>query len=113
MSSSRKIIWQEDEKITSCAACKQLFTWLKKKHHCRKCGLIFCDECSKGKKLIPKDLIVKKPLSNYLKKISIQKLTDMELAYNENAYQYPQRVCRECSRELEEYQEELRLNISK
>lgn len=38
--------WEPDFSKTICTLCNQSFTWLKRKHHCRLCGKIFCGECS-------------------------------------------------------------------
>jgi hypothetical protein len=39
--------WLPDESIAVCCApeCRQPFTLLKRKHHCRTCGYIFCSNC--------------------------------------------------------------------
>ncbi|GIY41364.1 early endosome antigen 1 [Caerostris darwini] len=42
--SSRK--WADDDTVTHCTACGKLFTRTVRKHHCRNCGSIFCNECS-------------------------------------------------------------------
>jgi len=36
--------WEEDSQRTSCSKCRFSFTWLQRRHHCRACGKIFCDE---------------------------------------------------------------------
>ncbi|XP_054722542.1 early endosome antigen 1-like [Uloborus diversus] len=38
--------WAEDAEVTHCTACGKLFTVTIRKHHCRNCGSIFCNECS-------------------------------------------------------------------
>eukprot|EP00954_Amorphochlora_amoebiformis_P019364 1332122-Amorphochlora_amoeboformis.AAC.1 len=38
--------WVQDEERASCAQCGRLFNLYWRKHHCRICGDIFCDECS-------------------------------------------------------------------
>eukprot|EP01064_Diplonema_japonicum_P003064 TRINITY_DN1201_c0_g4_i1.p1 TRINITY_DN1201_c0_g4~~TRINITY_DN1201_c0_g4_i1.p1 ORF type:complete len:757 (+),score=138.38 TRINITY_DN1201_c0_g4_i1:130-2400(+) len=40
--------WLEDKKVKKCGACLRSFTLTKRKHHCRACGDIFCNSCSKG-----------------------------------------------------------------
>jgi len=38
--------WVRDEDVTSCMKCSTPFGVLKRKHHCRACGQIFCWKCS-------------------------------------------------------------------
>ncbi|XP_075552764.1 uncharacterized protein LOC142585691 isoform X3 [Dermacentor variabilis] len=38
--------WADDSQATHCTGCKKLFTVTIRKHHCRNCGNIFCNECS-------------------------------------------------------------------
>jgi len=40
--------WQDDASISNCGICKTTFSLLKRKHHCRKCGMIICNDCSKN-----------------------------------------------------------------
>ena len=47
--SVRRAIWTEDNDILSCTKCKVNFDLLHSKHHCRKCGLVFCNECTMHK----------------------------------------------------------------
>ena len=37
----------------SCMCCNKLFTALNRRHHCRKCGILVCGSCSKGKTFVP------------------------------------------------------------
>lgn len=38
--------WQKDEEVTKCDNCHALFTFFKRRHHCRCCGNIFCQDCT-------------------------------------------------------------------
>ncbi|XP_019854073.1 PREDICTED: ultraviolet-B receptor UVR8-like [Amphimedon queenslandica] len=38
--------WVPDEEVKSCMACKKSFTAIRRRHHCRQCGGIFCGSCS-------------------------------------------------------------------
>ena len=38
--------WVEDQTVSSCQDCQAKFTVRLRKHHCRKCGRIFCRVCS-------------------------------------------------------------------
>jgi hypothetical protein len=39
--------WVKDEDCKNCTDCNAKFSMLKRKHHCRWCGDIFCSECSR------------------------------------------------------------------
>ncbi|ETO06443.1 hypothetical protein RFI_30949 [Reticulomyxa filosa] len=45
--------WAEDKDFTNCPKCNKLFTVIERKHHCRKCGQIFCNGCSINKAVLP------------------------------------------------------------
>ena len=38
--------WERDEEARDCRGCGRYFTFFLRKHHCRRCGRIFCDSCS-------------------------------------------------------------------
>ncbi|CAD8158468.1 unnamed protein product [Paramecium pentaurelia] len=39
--------WKEDQEISQCGMCDNKFNALfRRKHHCRRCGYIFCQDCS-------------------------------------------------------------------
>lgn len=44
--SRRPVTWIPDERVTNCFECKTTFTFFRRKHHCRSCGRIFCNDCS-------------------------------------------------------------------
>lgn len=41
--------WLPDNESDSCMACDSLFTFIKRRHHCRSCGKIFCSDCCRHK----------------------------------------------------------------
>jgi len=41
-----KVKWQPDNSATACTICEKEFTTFKRRHHCRKCGLLVCELCS-------------------------------------------------------------------
>lgn len=45
-------VWVPDNKRTTCFGCSAQFTTFNRRHHCRKCGQIFCGTCSKYRELI-------------------------------------------------------------
>lgn len=38
--------WQKDKEVTQCGNCHISFTFFQRRHHCRCCGDIFCQNCS-------------------------------------------------------------------
>ncbi len=40
--------WIPDDNVNECSACKDAFSLVRRKHHCRACGGIFCGKCSSG-----------------------------------------------------------------
>jgi hypothetical protein len=42
--------WQDDSAVTACPICLKKFGTLTRRHHCRVCGRVVCDNCSKGRK---------------------------------------------------------------
>jgi len=45
--------WADDSIVTSCLSCSKEFTLTVRKHHCRHCGQIFCNECSSRSASVP------------------------------------------------------------
>lgn len=72
--------WQPDEETNNCTKCHKEFDFFwNRKHHCRHCGMIFCDSCSRDQALLP-------------------------VAFNKTD---PQRVCGACYATLEPHQSQL------
>lgn len=46
--------WSPDSDFVSCSSCQSKFDFLKRKHHCRRCGLIFCNNCCNQKSAHPR-----------------------------------------------------------
>lgn len=38
--------WQQDKDVSQCMNCHNRFTFFQRKHHCRCCGNIFCQDCT-------------------------------------------------------------------
>ncbi|CAN7938356.1 unnamed protein product, partial [Ixodes hexagonus] len=51
--------WADDSQVAHCTGCQKQFTVTIRKHHCRNCGNIFCNECSARSATIPSS---KKPV---------------------------------------------------
>ena len=46
--------WVDDSESTNCYRCRVDFSTLRRRHHCRACGQIFCHACSSKQAAIPK-----------------------------------------------------------
>ena len=46
------ITWKQDSETNACPLCNQAFTLIRRRHHCRKCGGVFCHKCSKARMLV-------------------------------------------------------------
>ena len=66
--------WRPDGEVTNCEECNEGFSFFNRRHHCRKCGGLFCGRCSGARRVLGKDM-----------------------GYGSE----PQRVCRPCSRALD------------
>ncbi|KAF1944972.1 hypothetical protein EJ02DRAFT_73550 [Clathrospora elynae] len=53
--------WQPDGEVAQCPVCGRHFTFLFRKHHCRKCGRVVCASCSPHRITIPRQFIVHPP----------------------------------------------------
>ena len=53
--------WMPDSSAKACGACKREFSLIFRRHHCRVCGKIYCDDCCNRKLPVPHHLIVRKP----------------------------------------------------
>lgn len=76
--------WVPDDAVNQCTGCARTFDFFNRKHHCRLCGQIFCNNCSSNYKLLPVEFAVREP----------------------------QRTCRSCAAEIEPLQEELAKTIT-
>jgi len=45
--------WQPDDAATKCGNCQKGFSFVARKHHCRNCGVIFCDTCTSHRLRLP------------------------------------------------------------
>ena len=44
-------VWQQDHHAHECGCCNKEFNFiLRRRHHCRACGMVVCDSCSKGRR---------------------------------------------------------------
>ncbi|CAO2642833.1 RUN and FYVE domain-containing protein 1 [Lemmus lemmus] len=45
--------WLKDDEATHCKQCEKEFSISRRKHHCRNCGHIFCNNCSSNELALP------------------------------------------------------------
>lgn len=45
--------WIPDERVQRCFSCNASFSILRRKHHCRSCGRVFCDACTSYREKMP------------------------------------------------------------
>lgn len=53
--------WQPDSEAHECFICNRPFSFMFRRHHCRKCGRVVCNECSPHRITIPRAFIVQPP----------------------------------------------------
>lgn len=53
--------WQPDSDVAECPICNRPFSFLFRRHHCRKCGRVVCNDCSPHRITIPRQFIVNPP----------------------------------------------------
>lgn len=51
--------WIPDHEVKNCMSCVTPFTPFRRRHHCRNCGGVFCNICSKSQKPLPKYGLIK------------------------------------------------------
>lgn len=51
--------WADDSNVSNCSTCSKEFSLTIRKHHCRHCGQIFCNDCSSKSASVPSS---KKPV---------------------------------------------------
>ncbi|ETL94553.1 hypothetical protein, variant 1 [Phytophthora nicotianae P10297] len=44
--------WAEDHEALECGCCHNPFTFYRRKHHCRECGVIICNDCSMSRAVV-------------------------------------------------------------
>lgn len=50
--------WERDEAVSQCRECQGRFSFWNRRHHCRRCGRIFCDRCSSYRAILdPADVV--------------------------------------------------------
>jgi SH3 domain-containing YSC84-like protein 1 len=103
----RRATWQDDENCTRCNVCKNEFDMVSvRKHHCRLCGLVVCNDCSQHQLIVPEDdLVIRpKPYWQQLLNVSMEDADDFRM---------PQRACNACEEKLAPLQPQLKAEVSR
>eukprot|EP01059_Diplonema_ambulator_P037292 TRINITY_DN978_c0_g1_i4.p1 TRINITY_DN978_c0_g1~~TRINITY_DN978_c0_g1_i4.p1 ORF type:complete len:2281 (+),score=591.71 TRINITY_DN978_c0_g1_i4:169-6843(+) len=50
---ARPVDWVKDEASTVCSGCGEGFSLVKRRHHCRACGHLFCATCVRTRQILP------------------------------------------------------------
>ena len=45
--------WVDDKSVVGCRRCSRLFSITRRRHHCRRCGHIFCEKCAGDSRIVP------------------------------------------------------------
>lgn len=56
--STRHNYWEPDADVSACRGCDRRFTFFLRRHHCRRCGRIYCDACTAAREHLSADEIV-------------------------------------------------------
>ncbi|KAI8989287.1 FYVE zinc finger-domain-containing protein [Pilobolus umbonatus] len=74
-------VWEMDRQAPECRRCHRRFSFLVRRHHCRRCGQIVCDKCSSHRIKLPVDELIEDPMIPYSQYPSIvtqyQRVCDM------------------------------------
>ena len=54
--------WVPDEEVKYCHSCNSEFDYVNRKHHCRSCGMVYCEPCSTNRVLLPHEYGYKDPM---------------------------------------------------
>jgi hypothetical protein len=52
---SKLVDWQSDTQAPHCARCNVAFSVTRRRHHCRFCGRVFCNDCCNTARKDPRD----------------------------------------------------------
>ena len=68
--------WQPDSEVSECPICRRQFSFLFRRHHCRKCGRVVCNDCSPHRITIPRQFIVNPPGPAYSRPVAMAQPTE-------------------------------------
>lgn len=75
--------WKPESKVSKCEHCDREFYYLfRTKHHCRKCGLVFCSEYKYYKLLVVVQILQMDNISNNKQKRELDFVEDVMIKYS-------------------------------
>uniref|UniRef100_A0A7N6BD79 FYVE-type domain-containing protein n=1 Tax=Anabas testudineus TaxID=64144 RepID=A0A7N6BD79_ANATE len=63
--------WVPDKECPRCMQCDTKFDFIRRKHHCRRCGRCFCDKCCSKKLCAECSLVSQKEMEFYDKQLKV------------------------------------------
>lgn len=92
--------WMADDASTTCKCCGMEFGLFLRKHHCRLCGQLICDDCSRGRAVLPTWMQLSVETPRGIKPSQMDSPTVKEVYDNEEAdggcFRRGVRVCDRC-----------------
>lgn len=74
-------VWVPDEEASECRLCEVSFTFFRRRHHCRACGQVVCNDCSMKRRIVarvnPTNLVRVCDLCSVSSKVSTAALSAM------------------------------------
>ncbi|CAG8833808.1 35720_t:CDS:2, partial [Racocetra persica] len=64
LTSHNKYEWENDEDASECRRCNKKFRLWTRRHHCRRCGQVVCDQCSTARVVMSPTQVVSGPSSS-------------------------------------------------
>ena len=64
ISNKETSLWKPDEYRTECKKCQSSFTFFTRRTHCKRCGDLFCSNCTTEERMLPAYLTKEGPVNN-------------------------------------------------
>ncbi|CAG8502147.1 2563_t:CDS:2 [Dentiscutata erythropus] len=64
LTSHNKFKWENDEDVSECRLCDKKFRLWARRHHCRRCGKVVCDQCSTKRVHLSPEQVLSDPSSS-------------------------------------------------
>lgn len=101
-----KECWLPDSSSNTCYHCEKGFSAIRRKHHCRYCGYIFCSNCSQSKHQLQTGVLVKRICENCLESIVKSQIKPVKINTAYPVFQNKPLIAKYLSEDLEESPED-------